>query len=181
MLRPLASITVFAIALLACSTEAPERKTMASSQATASGSRSGATSGPQPFTRFTIVAESTYDAPIKTQVERHIVVDSSITAQSARALLEAQHAGLSARRGFRFHDAPTNVYIYLYTTRERALAGQGLWLAMLNRSYGDVTPKVDVRDDAIADMHVPARTSFGLTEAERMEAVGSLNSVALFL
>jgi hypothetical protein len=151
---------------IACSTGSPRRETNASALTTV-GDRANQTNG-SPLPPFAVVAESTYDIPAKTQIERHIVVDTSVTPQSARALLEAQHSELSARRGFRFHDSPTNVYIYLYATRAHAAAGEGLWLAMLDRSFGEVTPNIHVKEEAIADLHRPKVVKFGLSEAERI-------------
>ncbi len=116
---------------------------------------------------YEIVDEQVYDAPVKTQVEQHIVVTVEITEENLRALLRQQHYAVSKRTGFKYHESPTNIYIYVYETKDKAKAGQGLWLAMSQMSYGDTEPQVNVRTDQIARLGQESQKRFGLSEVER--------------
>ncbi len=119
---------------------------------------------------FKIVDENVSDTPMKTQVEQHIVVSGQITDGNLHALLRQRHTEISNRRGFQHHNSPTNIYVYLYETEDKAKAGQGLWLAMSQMSYGETEPKLTVRTDQIARLGQKPQEKFGLTEAERQEA-----------
>lgn len=123
-----------------------------------------------PLPSFEVVDENVSDTPIKTQVEQHIVVSGQITDGDLHALLRQRHTEISNRRGFQHHNSPTNIYVYLYETEDKAKAGQGLWLAMSQMSYGEIEPKLTVRTDQIARLGKEPQKKFGLTEAERQEA-----------
>ena len=116
-----------------------------------------------------IVDEDVYDAPVKTQVVQHIVVSGKITEENLRALLVQQHHSISRRTGFKYHDSPTNIYIYVYETDKKAEAGQGLWLAMSQMSYGDAEPQINVRTEQIARIGQELPKKFGLREEQRRE------------
>jgi hypothetical protein len=110
---------------------------------------------------FDVVNENISDTPIKTQVEQHIVVSGEITEENLRALLRQQHTEISNRRGFQHHNSPTNVYVYLYETEDKAKAGQGLWLAMSQMSHGETEPNLTVRIDQIARLGQEPQEKFG--------------------
>lgn len=129
---------------------------------------------------FRVVGERGSDTPIKTQIEQHIVVSGEITEENLRALLQKQHTEISNLRGFKHHDAPTNIYIYVYDKLDKATLDirdtvivkldQGLWIAMSEMSYGDTEPKLTVRSDLIARQDQEPQEKFALTEVERQEA-----------
>ena len=117
---------------------------------------------------YQIVNEDTYDAPVKTQIEQHILVSGGINEGNLKVLLRQQFDSIMRRRGFEYHDAPTNVYIYAYDTKERAEAEQGLWLAMLQMSPTDNgEPKMTVREEQIARIGQEPEEKYGLPEAKR--------------
>jgi hypothetical protein len=131
-------------------------------------SRKATSSSPQgTLPEFRIAAEDVSDIPIKTQVEQHIVVSGKITEDNLRELLRRQHAEIVSRSGFKYHASPTNVYIYLYDTEDRANAGQGLWLAMSQMSFGETEQQITVKSDQIERIGEEPQDKFGLAEAER--------------
>ncbi|MFQ5839586.1 MAG: hypothetical protein ACE5HK_02580, partial [Candidatus Methylomirabilales bacterium] len=102
---------------------------------------------------FEVVMDEISDTPLKTQVELHIVVSGKITEDNLRTLLNRQYQLAMDRRGFKYHKAPTNVYIYTYDSEEKAKAGQGLWLAMLQMGPLEKgKPKLTVRPDQIVNL-----------------------------
>lgn len=121
---------------------------------------------------YKIVDEKVYDSPVKTQIEQHIVVYNRITEKNLKALLRYQHNAISQRTGFEYHKKPTNIYIYVYESDEKAKVGQGLWLAMSEMNilkYGDSKPRVTIRTEQINNLGEKPQEKFGLTESERKE------------
>lgn len=166
---------VFSVSLLGCAS--PETE-----------SGSGTPSGPQtppheaaqaiPLPEYEIVTDETSDTPIKVQVEQHILVSGDISEESLEALLRQQFDSAMKRRGFRHHDTPTNVYIYIYETREKAQAGQGLWLAMLQMGpLEEGLPEITVRAEQIARIGQEQEEIFGLSEDQRKQVFREIVSV----
>jgi len=122
--------------------------------------------------QFSVVDQETVDTAVKTQVEKHLLVTGDgISADSAEALLRSQFASVMKQGSFKHHNPPTNVYIYIYDSEEKARAGQGLWLAMLQMGPLDKgVPKITVREERIAALGEEPEMKFGLTEAQRRQA-----------
>lgn len=116
---------------------------------------------------FTVVSEETTDLPVKTQVEQHLVLGPDVTEAELHALLEQQYDEIMSRRGFQYHERPTNVFVYVYETRDRAEAEQGLWLGMLAKGASDAEPRVTIRSEAVAGLGAEAEDRHGLSEDER--------------
>lgn len=80
---------------------------------------------------YAIFDESVSDAPIKTQIEQHIVVEGIPSPEGLAEQIRHRYAEAKARRGFRYHNPASNIYIYVYGSEEQARAGQGLWIGMI--------------------------------------------------
>jgi hypothetical protein len=99
---------------------------------------------------FRVVAEKTLDMALKTQVEQHLVITEPMKPEMLRSLLEKQYGSIMARGGYRYHEAPTNVYLYIYDRPEDATALAGTrpgsryqrWIAMLRKDYDDSEPQI---------------------------------------
>ena len=118
---------------------------------------------------YTILDEDVYDAPVKTQVVLNILVSGEISEPGLGALLNQLYSSIATRRGFKYHDSPTNIYIYAYTSKERAESGMGLWIAMLAKSYDDVKPTISINERQIALLDAKPEQKFGLSEAQRQQ------------
>ena len=121
------------------------------------------------ISNYTILDEDIYDAPIKTQVTLKILVSGEISQPGLRALLNQIYSSTKARRGFKHHDSPTNVYIYAFTSKERAESGMGQWVAMLQKSYNDVKATISINERQIAQLGAKPEERFGLSEKKRKE------------
>jgi len=119
--------------------------------------------------KYTILDEDVYDAPIKTQVSLNVLVSGNISEPGLRALLNQLYSSIKARRGFKYHDSPTNIYIYAFTSKERAESGMGQWVAMLQKSYDDVKPTISINERQIAQLGAKPEKRFGLSEEKRKE------------
>ena len=116
--------------------------------------------------QYSILDEKVYDEPGKTQVRQDILVSGQISEAGLRTLLGQLYSGIMARRGFRYSKAPTNVYIYAFTSPERARSGQ--WIAMLWK-HRDTGPTIDVFEGELSQLGAPDEERFGLSEDERKE------------
>ena len=129
-----------------------------------------ATSATAERVKYTIVDEKIYDIPIKTQIEQHIVVSGIPTKEELEIALQKFYSTAIARRGFRYHDRATNVYIYIYGTRQQAEAGQALWVGMLAiPSIDKDNPRITVNEDRLAALVQVPEEHFGLSEQSRKQ------------
>lgn len=120
--------------------------------------------------QYSVYKDEVFDAPIKTQVSVKVLVsptDSSLSDASLRGLMKTLYASVMSRKGFQYHDAPTNVYIYACTTKRRANGPQIEYLAMLEKNWGDTSPTIDIDTLQLASLRIPAKEVFGLSETER--------------
>ncbi len=119
--------------------------------------------------KYSILDEDVYDAPVKTQVALNILVSGEISEPGLEALLNQLYSSIATRSGFKYHDSPTNIYIYMFTSKERAESGMGQWIAMLQKSYDDVEPTISINERQIAQLGAKPEQKFGLSEAERQQ------------
>lgn len=119
---------------------------------------------------FTLVDERIDDTPIKTQIEQHVVVSGVPSRMDLEAEISSRYRAASQRRGFRYHNPATNIYVYVYASEEQARAGQGLWVGMLAKGPSDPDrPQVQVNEERFAALAAEPEPEqrFGLSEGER--------------
>ena len=90
---------------------------------------------------FKLISERIQDIPIKTQIEQHIVASAIPTKEQIEAEILKRYRAARSRSGFRYHNPPTNIYIYVYGTEEQARAERGLWVGMIAKSYSPTFPR----------------------------------------
>lgn len=123
-----------------------------------------------PATRATyaVVREEVYDVPLKTQIVQQIVVSGVPTETELRAEIFKRYRSAKARRGFRYHNPATNIYIYIYGTKEQARAEGIRWIGMLAISKGDKgEPRVLIDEGRLAVLSQKPEDRFGLSEQKR--------------
>ena len=70
--------------------------------------------------------EEVYDQPVKTQIALDVVVeDENVTENQIKDLLNSLYSNSISRTGFKHHKHPTNVFIYIYSSKAKATF---LWL-----------------------------------------------------
>jgi len=119
--------------------------------------------------KYSILSEDVYDIPLKTQVELNILVSGEISETGLKALLNKLYSPTKAKKGFKYHNSPTNIYIYAFTSKERAESGMGQWIAMLQESPGDLRPRISINKLHIAQLGAKPEERFGLSETKRKE------------
>jgi len=118
--------------------------------------------------KFVVLDEKVSDAPIKTQIVQNIVVEGVPTKAELETEIMNRYRAALARRGFRYHNPATNIFIYVYGTREQARAGQGLWIGMIGKGFGDKQePRVTISQDRLVALTQKPEERFGLSEAIR--------------
>ena len=123
-----------------------------------------------PATRLTyvVVKEEVYDEPIKTQIVQHIVVFGVPTEAELKAEIFKRYRSAKARRGFRYHNPATNIYIYVYGTKEQARAQGIRWIGMIAMGPLDkVEPRAVVDEGRLAGLSQKPEDRFGLSEQKR--------------
>jgi hypothetical protein len=117
---------------------------------------------------YTLVDEKVSDTPIRTQVAQHLVVSGLPTKAQLEAEGLSRYRAAVARRGCRYFNPPTNIFVYVYGTKEQALAQQGLWIAMIAKGFSDKgEPRVVVNEERLAALRQAPAERFGLSEATR--------------
>lgn len=124
---------------------------------------------------YGILNEDIYDAPIKTQVTLSILVSGKISEEGLKVLLGKLYSSIKARKGFKYHKHPTNIYIYAYTSKERFQSEMGLWIAMLDKSYDDAEPNIRVKRTQLDQLGKEPEQKFGLSEAKRKKIYWELD------
>ena len=119
---------------------------------------------------YTILKDDVYDVPVKTQVQLDVLIeDNEVTEKKIRYLLNHLFNKTIKRTGFKYHNNPTNVYIYAYTTKEKAESGMGQWLGMISNSYDDITPQINISEIQLNSLSMKPKEKFGLSESKRTE------------
>jgi hypothetical protein len=142
-------------------------------QKSAERMRGSATPLPQPtvlMPTYEVLDRRTYDVPINTQIELHAVVSGKLTELGLKQLLQKLYDEANGTRGFKYHEGkPTNVFIYLYTSRDHYKSGMGQWIAMLSKGGEGVPIDTEIRTDLIAELDKAPEVKQGLPESKRME------------
>ena len=119
---------------------------------------------------YSVYDEEIYDAPIKTQVTTHIVIEEEeLTEEMIRNLLTSLYQQTMKRTGFESHPNPTSAYIYAYTSTEKAKSGMGQWVGIISKSHADTKPSISISETQMNAMNETEETKWGLTYELRQE------------
>lgn len=119
---------------------------------------------------YHVVDRDTYDVPIKTQIQLHVVVSGPLTELGLKQLLQKLYDEANATRGFKYHGGkPTHVFIYLYTSQDHFKSGMGQWIAMLSKIGEGARIDTQVKTELIAQLDAKSEVKYGLSELRRKE------------
>jgi hypothetical protein len=120
--------------------------------------------------KYSILKENIDDIPIKAQVELFVLIeDTAITEQSVRDLLNHLYNKTIRRKGFRYHKNPTSIYIYTFTTKEKAESGMGQWVGMISKSHADNNPKITINEIQLNAIKEFSTDRWELTHKQRQK------------
>jgi hypothetical protein len=118
--------------------------------------------------KYSKFKEEIYDVPIKTQIDLRILVSGQITQIGLERLLNQLYFSNIKRTGFKYHDHPTAIFLYAYTSKEYAESGDK-WVAMLQKSHGAGSHSTQTNENLIAQNCLRPMDKFGLPESTRKE------------
>jgi len=109
------------------------------------------------------------EIPIKTTLSLHVVLSEEWTKQDINELLDNLYESEAETVITKSKISNFHIFIYLYSSEDRADANQGLWIAMLSKvgAEGEIYKSFD--DEGIINMNTPEEIHFDLTELERRE------------
>ena len=129
----------------------------------------GGINGKKAILKYTILNEDVYDAAVKTQVTLSVLGSGEISEAGLKSLLNQLYSSTKARKGFKYHDSPTSIYIYIYTSKERAESGMAQWIAMLQKAHAETKPTININERQLAQLGAEPEERFGLSEEKRKE------------
>lgn len=125
---------------------------------------------PTTVIEHTIHNEDVYDAPIKTQITLEVIVNTeNLNEQNIKYLLNYLYDKTKKRTGFQYHKNPTNIFIYAFTTKDKAESGMGQWVGMISKSYDETIPKISISETQLKSLNEVEEEKWGLTHNQRFE------------
>lgn len=119
---------------------------------------------------YSVLNEKVEDVPLKTQVMLEVLItDTTITKQKISELLNSLFNQAIKRTGFKYHSNPTNIYIYAYTSKEKAESVMAQWIGMISKSYDEINPTIDFNESQLCSLTLKPVEKFGLPESVRLE------------
>lgn len=158
------------LVLLACSRERvpSEARAKSPNESDAAPASSGATGAAEEGVVYTMFDESVSDTALKTQIELHIVAQGIPSPEGLAEEIRHRYAEAKDRRGFRYHNPASNIYIYVYGSEEQARARQGLWIGMIAHGPADSgEPQVQISEMRLTALSSEPEERFGLSEEIR--------------
>lgn len=120
--------------------------------------------------KFHVHEEDIYDAPIKTQITLHVIIDEDeIDERMIRNLLTSLYSKIMKRTGFDYRTSPSSAYIYAYTSKEKAQSGMGQWIGMISKSHVDTHSSISVNDIQMNSLSETKENRWELTYEQRQE------------
>jgi len=119
--------------------------------------------------KYEVLDEKIYDGPIKAMIALKVLVSGEITEASLTTLLNNLYSSAKVRKGFKYYNAPTQILIYAFTSKEKADSDMGYWIAMLEQSTGDNNPRITIKKEQIERLGAEPVRRFGLSEAKRKQ------------
>jgi len=120
--------------------------------------------------KFSLIDEEIYDSPAKTQIVQEVLATSLPTETELKAELLRRFHAAKRRSGFKYNNPPTNVFIYIYGTKEQASAERGiLWIGMLAHDFYDEGEANDIliNNARLTALSAKPELIFGLSEEKR--------------
>ncbi len=121
--------------------------------------------------KYKILKSDKIDVPLKTQVALTIVLTdeaTKINKQSISKLLSNLYNEIKNRTGFKYHTHPTNVYVWAFTTKDKANAGMGQWVGMISGVGTAPEPDLKISDIQLNSLSLKPVEKFGLSEKTRL-------------
>jgi len=128
-----------------------------------------------PLPDYEIVHDRTNDMNrIKVMVNQDIWVKNHIHPENLRKLLNQQYRKISERSGYKYFKHPTQIFIYLFTSKEKAQNSGANWVAMAATKVGGGGMEISISKTQLKASRLQPEEKFGLKEEERKEIWNAL-------
>lgn len=152
-------VAVFTFNLTSCTSEAPKEI-----------ESTPVVEAPTDLLQYSVHNEEITDTPAKTQVKLDVLIEGKdMDEQKIRDLMNYLFSTTSIRSGFKHHTQPTNIYIYVYTSKDKANAGMGQWIGMLSKNQSETEPSLSISDIQLRSLNEVDAEKWGLTSEQRHE------------
>ncbi len=132
--------------------------------------KSGKKNNNQNLLKYSILKEDISDTPLKIQVTLKVLIeDNKIDEQKIKNLLNYLYEKTINRSGFKHQDHPTNIYIYAYTSKDKAESGKGQWIGMISKSFDETKPEISISKTQLKALYEVPEKKWGLTHEQRLE------------
>jgi hypothetical protein len=120
--------------------------------------------------KYSILSEDIYDIPLKTQIKINVIIeDSLINKENIKSCLTQLYDETIIRTGFKYHNNPTNIYIYAFTSIDKAKSGMGQWVAMISKGYNDKLPSINISEIQLNAIDEKEVNKWNFTYIQRQE------------
>lgn len=120
--------------------------------------------------KYSIIDEEIVDDSLKTQILFKIVIEEKdIDSMKMKELLTSLYGKTISRTGFKYHDNPTNVFIYAYNSKHTARNSMGQWIGMISKSFYDTEPTINISKVQIKALSEVKETKWGLSYETRKQ------------
>jgi len=119
--------------------------------------------------RIVVVDEKTQNVGMKINFERHILISGTVSYELVENLLHKQYNEMKDISVSRNYTVPVHTYAYVYDSIDKAQAGSGLWIGMLEGDIENDNPNISIKLDKIKLLSTPSEQKFGYSEKERMK------------
>ncbi|WP_163308914.1 hypothetical protein [Dysgonomonas sp. 521] len=95
------------------------------------------TKGKPKLPEYEVLESKRYDVPAKSQVSLRVaLVDTATVDEQIKDLLHSL-VGTMSNIDMKYHDKPTNVYVYIYKSKDIYNTDSSHWMMMYQKSYHD--------------------------------------------
>ncbi len=119
---------------------------------------------------YEIIQEEIFDVPLKTKVILKILLkEKNVTEQKIKNLLNYLYNKTIKRSGFKHHRHPTNIYIYIYTSKYKAESGKGQWIGMIAKNFDEKAPRIFINEFQLNSLKEKKEEKWELSYEQRKE------------
>jgi len=124
---------------------------------------------------YSIHNEDVTQAPAKTQVALNVIINTnSTTKQEVKDLLIFLYEKTKKRTGFKYHKNPTNIFIYAFTSIDKAESRMEQWIGMISKNQGETNPKIKISEVQFNSLNVIDEEKWELSKKQRLEVWNKL-------
>lgn len=119
---------------------------------------------------YEIYSDEIMDTPGKTQISLAVVIKERFFGEERlRELLTYLYNKSISKSGFKFHDSPNSVFIWAYTSEEKASSGLGQWIGMISKRPNQSESVIYIGESQFRGMSQSQEAKWGIGFLKRQE------------